>query len=85
MDFDKDLKQVHPTQKPINLLRWLIRTYSNENETILDNTMGSGSTMVACVREKRKGIGIELTKKYYDIAVERVKGAQNNTTTFDYL
>lgn len=64
---------VHNTQKPIALLEYLIKTYSNEGDTILDNTMGSGSTMVACLNTKRKGIGIELNRNYFDIAKERVK------------
>lgn len=65
----------HPTQKPIALLEYLIKAYSNEGDTILDCTMGSGSTMVACANTDRKGIGIELMSEYYDIAVKRVKDA----------
>lgn len=67
----------HSTQKPVALLEYLIRTYTNEGDTVLDNTMGSGSTMVACVKTKRNGIGIELMKDYYDIAVKRVEEARN--------
>lgn len=67
---------LHPTQKPVALLEYLIKTYSNEGDTILDNTMGSGSTMVACVNTKRNGIGIELDYNYYKIAQERVQQAQ---------
>lgn len=67
--------QVHPTQKPVELLEWLIKSYSNEGDTILDNTMGSGSTMVACVNTNRKGIGIELDEKYFEIAKNRVEKA----------
>ena len=67
---------VHPTQKPVALLEYLINTYSNEGDTILDNTMGSGSTMVACVNTKRNGIGIELDDNYFEIAQERIKQAQ---------
>ena len=66
----------HPTQKPVPLLEYLIRTYTNEHDTVLDNTMGSGSTGVACVQNKRRFIGIEQDKKYYDIAVKRCKDAQ---------
>lgn len=65
----------HPTCKPVALLEYLIRTYSNEGETILDFTMGSGSTMVACANTNRNGVGIELMSEYYDIAVKRVKDA----------
>lgn len=72
----------HPTQKPTKLLEWLIYTYSNAGDTILDNTMGSGSTMVACVNTKRKGIGIELDDNYFKVAKERVKQAQSQLTLF---
>lgn len=73
---------MHPTQKPVALLEYLIKTYSNEGDTILDNTMGSGSTMVACVNTKRNGIGIELDDNYFKIAQERVKQAQAQLTLF---
>ena len=65
--------QVHPTQKPILLMEYLIRTYTNENETVLDFTMGSGSTMVACQNTNRNGIGIEQDDNYYNIAEQRIK------------
>ena len=65
-------KRWHPTQKPIALLRWLINTYSNKNDVVLDNCMGSGSTGVACMVEQRRFIGIELEKKYFDIACKRI-------------
>jgi site-specific DNA-methyltransferase (adenine-specific) len=67
--------QVHPTQKPVALLEYLIKTYTNEGETVLDNTMGSGSTMVACVNTNRKGIGIEMDEKYFEISKNRVEKA----------
>ena len=63
----------HPTEKPISILEYLLKTFSLENELVLDNTMGVGSTMVACKNTNRKGIGIEKEKKYYDIAVERLR------------
>ena len=66
---------LHPTQKPVKLLEWLIKTYTNENETVLDFTMGSGSTGVACANTNRNFIGIELDKNYFDIAKERIKTA----------
>jgi len=66
-------KRVHPTQKPIKLLEYLIRTYTNETETVLDFTMGSGSTGVACKQINREFIGIELDKSYFDIAVKRIE------------
>ena len=62
----------HPTEKPVKLLEWLIKTYSNPGDTILDCCMGSGSTMVACAMTGRKGIGIELMEQYYDTAVKRI-------------
>lgn len=65
----------HPTQKPVALLEYLIRAYSKEGDTILDCTMGSGSTMIACINTKRKGLGIELMNEYYNLAVERVRSA----------
>lgn len=66
---------VHPTQKPVELLEYLINTYSNEGDTILDNTMGSGSTGVACVNTNRNFVGIELDKQYFDIAKKRIGDA----------
>ena len=63
---------VHPTQKPVALLEYLIKTYTQEGETVLDFTMGSGSTMIACLNTNRKGIGIELDKHYFDIATKRI-------------
>jgi len=71
--FGKQKNFYHPTEKPVDLLRWLIRTYTDEGDVVLDNTMGSGSTCVACALESRHYIGIEKEKKYYDIACERVK------------
>lgn len=65
--------RLHPTQKPIALLEYLIKTYSNENETILDNTMGSGSTGVACINTNRKFVGIEKDNNYFNIAENRIK------------
>jgi site-specific DNA-methyltransferase (adenine-specific) len=64
---------VHPTQKPIALLEYLIKTYTNEGETVLDFTMGSGSTGVACINTNRNFIGIELDKGYFDIAKQRIE------------
>jgi site-specific DNA-methyltransferase (adenine-specific) len=64
--------KVHPTQKPVALMEYLIKTYTNENELVLDFTMGSGTTGVACKNLNRKFIGIELDDKYFDIAKERI-------------
>tara|TARA_Y100001937_G_scaffold65515_1_gene89633 strand:+ start:51 stop:758 length:708 start_codon:yes stop_codon:yes gene_type:complete len=64
---------LHPTQKPVALLEYLIKTYTNENDTVLDFTMGSGSTGVACKNINRQFIGIEMDKKYFDIAKNRIE------------
>lgn len=64
----------HPTQKPVALLEYLIKTYTIEGETVLDNTMGSGSTGVACVNTGRSFIGIEMDAKYFEIAKQRING-----------
>ena len=64
--------KVHPTQKPVALMEYLIRTYTHESETVLDFTMGSGTTGVACKNLGRKFIGIELDQGYFDIAVKRI-------------
>lgn len=67
-----DKRVGHPTQKPIKLLEYLIKTYTMKNETVLDFTMGSGSTGVACKNLNRNFIGIELDKKYFDMAYNRI-------------
>lgn len=69
---------LHPTQKPVALLEYLIKTYTNENETVLDNCMGSGSTGIACLNSNRNFIGIELDKSYYDVAVKRINNKYTN-------
>lgn len=69
-------KSKHPTQKPVALLEYLIKTYTLENETVLDFTMGSGSTGVACVNTNRDFIGIELDDKYFNIAKDRIEKAK---------
>jgi len=66
---------LHPTQKPVSLLEYLIKTYTLENETVLDNCMGSGSTGVACINTKRNFIGIEKDDKYFEIAKKRIEEA----------
>jgi site-specific DNA-methyltransferase (adenine-specific) len=72
LNFERPHPPIHPTQKPVDLLEWLIKTYSNERELVLDNTMGVGSTGVAAKNTNRKFIGIEKEKKYFDIAVDRI-------------
>ena len=69
--------QLHPTQKPVALLEYLIKTYTNEGETVLDFTAGSFTTGVAAVNTNRKFIGIELDKGYFDIGVDRIKETMN--------
>ena len=66
-------KMLHPTEKPVELLEYLIKTYSNENDVILDNCMGSGSTGVAALNTNRRFIGIELDEKYFNIAKDRLE------------
>ena len=68
----KQERGYHPTQKPVALMEWLINTYSNENDTVLDMTMGSGTTGVACVNTNRNFVGIELDTKYFDISRTRM-------------
>ena len=74
IQFKRDKNKLHPTQKPVALLEYLIKTYSNEGDVILDNVMGSGSTGVAALNLDRKFIGIELDGKYFNIAKERIEG-----------
>ena len=73
--FDCEPKPVHPTQKPVALMEYLIRTYTNEGEVVLDFTMGSGTTGVAAMNTGRKFIGIELDEGYFDIACDRIEKA----------
>ena len=72
LEFKKDYQGLHPTQKPVALLEYLIKIYTNKGEIVLDNCMGSGSTCVACIRTGRKYIGFELDEKYHTIAQERI-------------
>lgn len=71
-------KGLHPTQKPVKLEEWLIKTYTNPGETVLDNCMGSGTTGVACINTNRDFIGIEKNPDYYKAAISRIKEAQDN-------
>ena len=68
----KQEKGLHPTQKPVGLMEYLIKTYTNESDTVLDNTMGSGTTGLACLNTNRHFIGIESDKNYYNIAKDRL-------------
>ena len=73
--FNHETKPSHPTQKPVDLMEYLIRTYTNEGDVVLDNCMGSGTTGVACRNLNRKFIGIEMDEGYFEIAKDRIKGA----------
>ena len=75
LEFNTDKDKFHPTQKPVALLEYLVKTYANENETVLDFTMGSGSTGVACLNTGRNFIGCELDKSYFEIAKNRLVNA----------
>ena len=75
--FNKESKTIHPTQKPVDLLEYLIKTYTRENDVVLDNCMGSGSTGIACANTNRKFIGIELDKNYFEKAKNRISIAYN--------
>jgi site-specific DNA-methyltransferase (adenine-specific) len=70
-------QQIHPTQKPVALMEYLIKTYTNEGDLVLDNTMGSGTTCVACVNTNRDFIGIEKDEKYFNIAKKRIEDRLN--------
>jgi site-specific DNA-methyltransferase (adenine-specific) len=74
LNFKINRGKLHPTQKPVDLLEYLIKTYTNENDTVLDFTMGSGSTGVACKNLNRNFIGIEKDENYYNIAKQRIEG-----------
>jgi site-specific DNA-methyltransferase (adenine-specific) len=79
ISFDKIRRgSLHPTQKPTDLLEYLIKTYTSEGEIILDNCMGSGSTGVACINTNRNFVGIELDENYFNIAQNRINAAKEN-------
>jgi site-specific DNA-methyltransferase (adenine-specific) len=75
-DTGKRQQLFHPTQKPVALFEYLIKTYTNDGETVLDNCMGSGTTAIACINTGRNFIGIELDEGYFDIAQKRIQAAQ---------
>ncbi len=85
IDIDKEHdvnKQFHPTQKPVDLLRYLVLTYSNKGDVVLDNCAGSGSTCIACIKEHRHFIGFELNKEYYEKACARIAAERQQLTLF---
>ena len=75
LEFKSDKGGLHPTQKPVALLEYLIKTYTKEFDAVLDNCMGSGSTGVACKNTNRSFIGIELDETYFNIAKQRIENA----------
>ena len=75
LKFKRDGNHIHPTQKPVALFEYLIKTYTNDGETVLDNCVGSGTTAIACINTNRNYIGFELDKHYCDIANERIRKA----------
>lgn len=79
---DKQKSKLHPTQKPVKLLKYLIETYTNKNDLVLDNTAGSFSTGIACIKTNRKFIGIELDKNYFEIGKKRIELEQQKLTLF---
>lgn len=74
--FCRDKEKIHPTQKPVALMEYLIKTYTKEGDVVLDNCIGSGSTAVACINTNRKFIGFELDRNYYDLACKRIEQYQ---------
>ena len=78
LKFNNELKTKHPTQKPLDLITYLIKTFSNENDFVLDSCLGSKTTVIACIGSKRQFVGYELDKKYLDVCVERMDNAKKN-------
>ena len=74
---------VHPTQKPVPLFEYLIKTYTNDGDTVLDSCMGSGTTAIACLNTERNFIGFEFDKEYFEIAQNRIEERQNEISLFD--
>ena len=79
LKFNRIERPLHPTQKPVDLLEWLVKTYTNEGELVLDNCMGVGSTGIACKNLKRNFIGIEMDNEYFKIATELLANGTNGT------
>jgi DNA modification methylase len=75
-------KAYHPTEKPVDLLRYLVLTYTNPNDVVLDATIGSGTTAIACIKEHRHFVGFELNKEYFDRAVKRINDERRQLSLF---
>ena len=82
LKFNIDKPKLHPTQKPVELLRYLVRTYTNVGDLVLDNCMGSGTTAIACLKEKRNFVGFELNKDFYEMACNRIETERQQPTLF---
>ena len=82
LEFIRDKEKIHPTQKPVALIQYLIRTYSNEGDLVLDNCSGSGTTAISCIKEKRNFICFEKDETYWKKSVERVEKEQQQLTLF---
>ena len=85
LKFKQQKQGLHPTQKPVALFEYLIKTYTNKNETVLDNCMGSGTTAIACMNTERNFIGFELDNIYYEKSLERIKNHTTQTDIFNLL
>lgn len=89
-NFPRDIQRIstdsdheHPTQKPVALFEYLIRTYTNEGATVLDNAIGSGTTAIACIRSNRHYIGFETSQRYYDNCIARIEAYRSNEVSDD--
>lgn len=82
LKFNRDKDKIHPTQKPVELIRYLIRTYTEVGGVVLDNTIGSGTTAIAALRERRSYIGFELNREYFDKAQQRIREELQQPTLF---
>ena len=78
INFDRPHPPIHPTQRPVELMEWLIKTYTNEGDLILDFTMGIGTTGIACAKTNRDFVGIELNKEYFSIAEQKIRGIRDD-------
>lgn len=82
LKFNRDKNKLHPTQKPVDLIQYLIRTYTEVGGVVLDNTIGSGTTAIAAIRERRSYIGFELNREYFDKAQQRIREELQQPTLF---
>lgn len=83
LDFDSAVNGFHPTQKPVSLVRYLVLTYTNKDDVVLDNCMGSGTTAIACLEEHRHYIGFELNKEYFDMSQKRINDYSQQNKLFE--